>query len=611
VTGRVLELVGDVIAPDRKASELAAQYILWDSQRSTWKRAMEEVNRYIYATDTSQTSNSSLPWKNKTTIPKICQISDNLYSNYTLTMFPKEKSIFWKANNADSNSKQKRDAIQNYMAWVISQPSFKQELFKSILDYIHKGNAILTVEWVDERVQQKDKTQVGYVGPALRRLSPLDVVVNPTAESFIHSPKFIRTIMSMGEMKSHLEQLSNDENREEYQQLFDYLKEIRSRARGLAGDWAERDGIYQMDGFGSFQQYLLSNTVEVITFYGDWYNADQDILEKNRVITFVDRHRIINDRPNASFFGYPPIFHTPWRTRVDNVWGMGPLENLIGMQYRIDHIENMKADIWDLATYPVIKIKGFVEGFTWQPGEQIFTSEDGDVELLQPQVEILNANMEIYRLEAEMEEMAGAPKEAMGFRSPGEKTKYEVQRLENAASRIFQNKINQFEEFVLEPALNAMLELARRNMSNTTSISVFDDEFKVQSFQELSVEDITGVGRIVPRGARHFAEQAEMIQNLQGLAGSPMWPFIQQHFSSVQMGALYEDIFDLGDYDVYTPFVNIAEQADAQRQVQVLQEQLHQEAGTATGVGEDFDVTPHGGPAVPQGMPQAPQGMSQ
>jgi hypothetical protein len=33
-----------------------------------------------------------------------------------------------------------------------------------------------------------------------------------------------------------------------------------------------------------------------------------------------------------------------------------------------------------------------------------------------------------------MEEMAGAPKEAMGFRSPGEKTKYEVQRLESAAS---------------------------------------------------------------------------------------------------------------------------------------------------------------------------------
>src|SRR5882757_4840423 len=104
---------------------------------------MEEVNRYIYATDTSQTSNASLPWKNKTTLPKLCQISDNLYSNYTLTVFPKLKSIFWQADEKDSSSVQKRNAIQNYMGWAISQPTFKEELFKSILDYIHKGNAIV------------------------------------------------------------------------------------------------------------------------------------------------------------------------------------------------------------------------------------------------------------------------------------------------------------------------------------------------------------------------------------------------------------------------------------------------------------------------------------
>jgi len=54
----------------------------------------------------------------------------------------------------------------------------------------------------------------------------------------------------------------------------------------------------------------------------------------------------------------------------------------------------------------------------------------------------------------------------MGFRSPGEKTKYEVQRLENASARIFQNKINQFEEQIVEPLLNAMLELARRNLAD-------------------------------------------------------------------------------------------------------------------------------------------------
>jgi hypothetical protein len=359
MTGKVLELVGEVITPDQKASELARSYMTWESMRMPWKKSMEEINRYLYATDTSETSNSSLPWKNKTTIPKLCQISDNLYSNYTLTIAPKDKYVFWMADNEDDNSIRKRNCIQNFMSWVMRQPSFKRELFKSILDYIHKGNAIAMPEWVDQRVNQKDKTQIGYVGPTFRRVSPLDVVCNPTADSWITSPKFVRTIMTMGELKDYLEKMSNDDNRVAYQALFDYLKEIRARARGLEGDWVERDAVYHMDGFGSFQQYLLSNSVEVITFYGDYYDAERDIFEKNRVITFIDRHKIMdNDRPNASFFGYPPIFHAPWRTRVDNLWGMGPLENLIGLQYKIDHLENMKADLMDLSTYPSSKDQG-------------------------------------------------------------------------------------------------------------------------------------------------------------------------------------------------------------------------------------------------------------
>lgn len=602
MTSQVLELVGDLITPDQKASELARTYVEWEGRRWSWKQAMEEVNRYVYATDTSMTSNASLPWKNKTTLPKLCQISDNLLANYILTL-SQENAMAWRAGSEDSAAKEKRDAIENIMKFYTDQPHYKAEFHKCLLDFVHKGNAIGTVEWIDERVVAPDgKTQVGFVGPALRRISPLDIVCNPTAENFIHSPKFVRTIISLGELKSHLEQLSNDENREMYQELYDYLREIRSRARGDRGDFAERDAMYQMDGFGSYQDYLRSNTVELITFYGDYYSFETDKLEKNRVITFVDRHKIIEDRPNASFFGYAPIYHVPWRRRADNIWGMGPLENLVGMQYRIDSMENTKADILDLTAYPVQKIKGFVEDYVWQPAEKIFVSDEGDVELLQPDIQIQQLVQEISILQAQMEEFAGAPREAMGFRSPGEKTKYEVQSLENAASRIFQSKINQFEEYFLEPIWNAMLELARRNMANTTSIPVMDDEFQIEIFQNLSVEDITGVGRIKAVGSRHFAEQTQMIQNLQGLASGPMWPFIQTHWSGQKLSKLYEEVFNLKKYNIVSPNIALVEQAEAQRQIQVLQEKLAQEAVTASGVGEDYDMPPGEMP-----MPQPPQ----
>lgn len=604
MTSKVLQL-DDVISKDRLATQIAETHVEWNNARRPAINVWEEIRRYVYATDTTHTSNSSNPWKNRTTIPKLCHIRDNLYSNYTATLFPKRKNMIWEANERDANSVRKRNAIINYMSWAIEQPTFKQEIYKSILDYLDFGNTIVTVEWVDERAQQKDGTQMGYVGPAIKRISPLDIVMNPTAESFKTSPKIVRSLVSMGEVKEILSRLSNDENREEYENLWNYLKNIRGQANEYAGDWEQLDQLYSIDGFGSFRDYLQSDTVEILTFYGDLYDSENDELLKNHVITVVDRHKVIGKKPNPSFFGYPPIFHAAWRKRQDNLWGMGPLDNLVGMQYRMDHIENMKADIWDLTTYPVMKIKGFVEDFVWQPGEPIYVSEEGDVELVQPAVQILQANSEVQYLAGTMEEMAGAPKEAMGFRTPGEKTKYEVQRLENAAARVFQNKIKQFEEEIIEPLLNAMLELARRNLTAATTIKVMDDEFNEASFQTLTVEDITGIGRIRPIGARHFAEQAELIQNLSNLSQSQLWPFIQPHFSSIKLAKIFEDSFNISEHGIVVPNIALAEQADAQRQAQALQEQVLNATQTASGIGEDFDLqpTPQGNPLGPQGVP--------
>src|SRR5688572_8752048 len=517
--GKVLELE-NILETDRLAVSISEKWLEWDMLRQIKKNDWEEIRRYVFATDTTQTSNSTLPWKNKTTIPKLCQIRDNLLANYMATLFPTRKWLEWEANTKDSSSMDKRAAIVNYMNWAISQPSFKHEIEKCISDYIDYGNVLGTVDWTDERVTDETRDQSGYVGPSVRRISPLDIVFNPTAENFPSAPKIIRSFLSLGEIKEMLERASNDDNREEYEELWKYLTEIRSNASKFEGDWIQRDNLFRMDGFSSYRDYLRSDFVEVLTFYGDLFDPDSEEFLKNYVITVCDRHKLLGKKPNPSYFAKPPIFHAAWRKKQDNLWGMGPLDNLVGMQYRMDHVENMKADIYDLVTYPVQKVKGFVEDYTWQPGEKIFTSEEGDVDLVAPDVNALQANFEIQNLERLMEEMAGAPREAMGFRTPGEKTKYEVQRMENASSRLYQAKIKQFSEQFLEPLLNAMLEQARRNMTSATVVKVFDDEFKSVAFQSLNVDDITGIGRIKPVAARHFAEQAELIQNLTNLTNS-------------------------------------------------------------------------------------------
>ncbi len=290
MTGTVLELK-DIIQPDLLATRIIEYWVAWELDRQRKKVDWEEIRRYVYATDTTQTSNRQLPWKNKTTVPKLCQIRDNLYSNYTATLFPQRKWLIWEANEKDSNSVEKRDAILNYMSWVIDQPGFKHEIDKIILDYIDFGNCFATVEWIDERNDQADeKTQMGYIGPSIRRINPLDIVFNPTSENFWSSPKIVRSIVNLGELKMMLEKMSNSDNREEYEKLWEYTKKIRYHAITFQGDWAQRDNLYQMEGFTSFREYLKSGFVEVFTFYGDVYDPWNDIFYKNHVITVVDRH---------------------------------------------------------------------------------------------------------------------------------------------------------------------------------------------------------------------------------------------------------------------------------------------------------------------------------
>src|SRR5882757_10613895 len=132
MTGKVLELQ-NVISPDLLATRLTERWLQWDTLRQVKKNDWEEIRRYVYATDTTQTTNSQLPWKNKTTVPKLCHIRDNLYANYTATLFPQRKWLIWEANEKDANSARKRDAIVNYMSWAIAQPSFKEEIDKIIL----------------------------------------------------------------------------------------------------------------------------------------------------------------------------------------------------------------------------------------------------------------------------------------------------------------------------------------------------------------------------------------------------------------------------------------------------------------------------------------------
>ena len=578
MAGNVADLK-DLLDQDGLAASIVHLYNDWDSQRDVWVQEQQEKRNYLFATDTSTTTNSNLPWKNSTTVPKLAQIRDNLHANYLASLLPNDSWMRWEAYTQDAALATKRTAIEAYMSNKVREGGIRETLSRLLYDYIDFGNAFCDVEYVNESKVDEltGETIPGYIGPRLVRISPLDIVVNPTATSFVNSPKIKRTVMSIGELK-----LAQEESPDSgwIDEVLNDMQQIRNQVGHFSDKDFEKAEAYSIDGFGSLKQYYQSNFVELLEMTGDIYDPVEAVLLKNQVITVVDRSKVVRKQTQPTWLPKGTQYHVGWRLRPDNLYAMGPLDNLVGMQYRIDHLENLKADVFDLIAHPPIKVIGEVKEFQWGPNEVIHIDEGGDVQMLVPDTTALNADFQIRELEQKMEEFAGAPKQAMGIRTPGEKTAFEVQSLENAAGRIFQEKITMFETELLEPALNAMLEAGRRNLNGSDLVRVIDDDLGVAEFLNITKEDITASGKLRPIGARHFAAQAQMMQNLNGILNGGIGQFISQHISKKKLAQMVESLLGIEKFDLVQENIGILEDIEAQRLMNQGQENLEVEAMT-------------------------------
>lgn len=604
--GKVLDLA-EIVNPqsDLLAVAIANKYVEFETYRNTWMNQKRELRNYLFATDTTTTTNSKLPWKNSTTTPKLTQIRDNLHANYQEALFPNNDWLIWEGDNKSDEIKQKREAIQSYMKTKFRQDNTEIVVARLLQDYIDYGNCFATVEWVDESTEDENGAIIrGYVGPRFVRISPFDIVFNPTVSDFKLSPKIIRSIKTIGELTKEAQKMpAGSQERKLLEAALDKSLYIRQIVGELSpGDSIKSDG-FQMDGFSSMEQYYKTDYVEVLKFYGDWYDINTKTLHENVVITIIDRAYVVDNRKNPSWINVGGgIYHAAWRQRPDNLYGMGPLDNLVGMQYRIDHLENLKADVFDLIAYPVLKIKGYVEDFNYGPGARIYIGDEGDVEFMHPDATALNADNQIEVLERRMEELAGMPREAMGFRTPGEKTKFEVQLLDNAASRIFMNKIQHFERVFFEPLLNYALTLARQNMSATDIVRTLDSEIDAVIFTTISRDDITAQGILHPVGATEYAHRANQLQNLMGLINSVAYkdPAVSVHLSGKKIAQLMEELGDFHQFEMYGDNIRVIEQSETQRLMAAAQEQQQVQSSTPPGISEADPGTPPS--AVPTGM---------
>lgn len=578
MSNKVVE-IQNLISREDLPTHIASLWESWNSQRQGWLAEKKELRNYLFATDTSTTSNRTLPWKNSTTVPKLCQLRDNLHSNYLSAITINENWIKWEAGNLEAATIDVKRAVTAYMNSKVRERNLRDKISQLLYDYIDYGNAFAEVVWVNEtREGEAGETDVVYVGPDIQRISPLDIVFNPVAPSFAESPKIRRYIKSIGELKRDKDVYTDMPS---FQAALDKLMQVRNEIGSYKVTDVDKAAAFSIDGFGSLYEYYSSGYVEILEFEGDIHSPLTGEMLTNKRITIVDRSYLALEEDMPSWFGKSYKLHVGWRKRPDNLYCMGPLDNLVGMQYRIDHLENAKADAMDLAIHPPIAVQGNVEEFSWGPGEVIDMGDDGNiVELGKNLNAVLAAQNDIAQMEFKMEELAGAPKQAMGIRTPGEKTAFEVQTLENAAGRIFQEKVNNFEVNLLEPALNMMLEVARRKMHGTDVVSIIDDDLGVEEFINITKEDITAKGKIRAVGSRHFAAKAQLIQNVTSIFNTMVGQKLEPHTSALALSQLIEDVMGLERYQLFKENIGVEEQLRTQQLVQEMQTQQEIEAST-------------------------------
>jgi len=566
---------------DALANKIADMWVRWDTARAVWKSDQQELRNYLFATDTRKTSNSKLPWKNSTVTPKLTQIRDNLHANYMAALFPSENWFYYEATDKAPELTKKRYAITNYLKQKLKASNFQLLVSQLVYDYIDFGNVIATYDYVRDVISDSNGNVVSrYVGPKAYRINPTDLVFNPLAETFDKTPVVRRMLKSIGDLMNDVET----------KPALNYNKGVLNKALQFRQNYRDdpefkKELNMAIDGFGSADEYLESDMVELLEFWGDIYDPDTKQLLRNQLVTIIDRKWVLRKQPNPMWTGSKPMFHCGWRLRTDNLWAQGPLDQLVGLQYRVDHLENLKADVFDQISYPVVKVKGnTVEQFEYEPGAIVFCGEEGDVEFMRPDATALQADLQIEQLMARMEELAGAPKQAMGIRTPGEKTKYEVQSLDNAAGRIFQSKTQWFEKNILEPLLNGMLAEAVRNFQGVEQIRTIDPDFNTEMFIEVTKEDLIANGKLYPVGARHFAEQAKFVQELaQTVQTVQAIPTVAAHISGKAIAKALEENLGWMRYGIVKDNVAIMEQQETQQLINQAQEDLAAQAAVGMG----------------------------
>lgn len=538
---------------EQAASHILSKFLEWDSYKNPAKDRWQEVEAYRYATDTNNDKMGGNAFDHSNHIPVVGPIAQDLEAIIGQVVLPHEDWFSFKPQDRKSAHKSAKEKVLAFLKNRHKISGFNKVVRKLVSDYITYGNAFGMVEFRDETTENKN----GYIGPKLKRISPYDIVFDPTASSFEGTAKIIRDLISVGELVRLTQKGMLDE-----EQVSEILEDRKSsRVRSLTTH--DKNQQYVPTGFTNYDAYITSGVVEILWFYGDIYDVERGLILNNRKMAAVDGKYLILDEEIETPTGRPHIFHAVWQPRPDNLWGMGPLDNIIGINYQINHRENAKNDALDKLINPdKVHLGNVEEVYDDETGVTIYLApEGGGVQELGVNTQFFQFDLQIDRLSQIARTAARLPLDLIGFRSPGEKTFGEVQALTDGAMRGFIHKAQDFEVF-LEEVLTAELQISAENVASVIQVPGQVQE-GVIPFLDIAKKDLQVSGSLIPQGAQRFNRKNQILSTLAQISASPAFQMAAPHMSGKAWSKAIEELAELEGFGLVEEFAAITEQAEA------------------------------------------------
>ena len=119
-------------------------------------------------------------------------------------------------------------------------------------------------------------------------------------------------------------------------------------------------------------------------------------------------------------------------------------------------------------------------------------------------------------------------------------------------------------------------------MDGADLIRVMDDDLGVLQFMEITKDDITATGKLRPIGARHFAMQATIVQNISNFYQSAVGqdPAVRAHISGKAVAKLFEEYLGVERFGLFQENVRVDEESETAALVQESQMQLQEREKT-------------------------------